>query len=77
MSLEMSDEHSRLKEEIVERIKSMVFLCMYCNSQNPIKFQLSNFKIKPAERMQQHFLFVLIVRNKFVVKIQDVGKIRK
>ena len=32
----ISNHYSRAKQEMIERIKSMVFLCMYCNSPNPV-----------------------------------------
>ena len=31
----MSSDHSNLKQEIVERVKSMVFLCIYCTTETP------------------------------------------
>lgn len=73
----MSGEHSRLKEEIVERIKSMVFLCMYCDSQNPISASVVEFQDHVSESVATAFLICDSCRNKFVVKIQDLGKIIK
>ena len=39
-----NDNRSRLKQEIIERVKSMVFLCMYCNSQNPVTMSVIDFE---------------------------------
>jgi transcription elongation factor Elf1 len=77
MSLEMSDEHSRLTEEIVERIKSMVFLCMYCNSQNPISASVVEFQDHVSGSVATAFLICDSCRNKFMVKIEDLGQVQK
>ena len=77
MSLEMSGDHSRLKEEIVKRIKSMVFLCMYCNSQNPISVSIVEFQDHVSGSVATAFLICDSCRNKFMVKIEDLGKVQK
>ena len=73
----MSGDHSRLKQEIIERIQSMIFLCMYCNSQSPIVVSVVEFKNQTSKSYATAFFICPDCRNKFVVKIQDLGKIIK
>jgi len=39
----MSSDHSNSKQEIIQGIKSLVFLCIYCNSQNRITASVIDF----------------------------------
>ena len=73
----MSDDHSRPKQKIIERIKSMVFLCMYCNSPNPMTFSVVDFEYQTSRSYATAFFICPDCRNKFIVKIQDLGKIIK
>ena len=73
----MSDDHSRLKQEIIERIKSMVFLCMYCNSPNPYVCSVVDFENHATRSYATAFFICPDCRNKFIVKIQDLGRIIK
>ena len=73
----MSGDHSRLKQEIIERIKSMVFLCMYCNSPNQITLPVVDFEYQGRRSYTTAFFICPDCRNKFVVKIQDLGRIIK
>ena len=75
--LEMSDYHSRLKQEIIERVKSMVFLCMYCTGPNPITLSIVDFENHASQAYATAFFICPDCRNKFVVKIQDLGKVGK
>jgi hypothetical protein len=72
--LEISD-HSNSKQEIIERIKSMVFLCMYCDSPNPIAVSAVDYEHQGGESYATAFFICPDCRNKFVVKIQDLGKV--
>ena len=40
----MSSDHSNLKQEIVERVKSMVFLCIYCTTETPMTASVIDFE---------------------------------
>jgi len=70
----MSGDHSRLKQEIIERIKSMIFLCMYCNSPNPITFSVVDFVYQKSRSFATAFFICPECRNKFIVKIEDLGR---
>ena len=70
----MSGDHSRLKQEIIERIKSMIFLCMYCNTSNPITFSVVDFVDQASRSFATAFFICPECRNKFIVKIEDLGR---
>jgi hypothetical protein len=70
----MSGDHSRLKQEIIERIKSMIFLCMNCNSPNPITFSVVDFVYQASRSFATAFFICPDCRNKFIVKIEDLGR---
>ena len=55
----------------------MVFLCMYCNNQNPMAASVVDFKYSATGAYATAFFICPNCRNKFVVKIQDLGKIIK
>ena len=67
----MSNDHSKLKQEIIERIKSMVFLCIYCNNQNRITASVIDFENHDSGTHALAFFICPDCQNKFVVKIQD------
>ena len=69
--------HSMTKQEIIERIKSMVFLCIYCDSANPIAASVVDYEHQGSTSYATAFFICPDCRNKFVVKIQDLGKVRK
>jgi transcription elongation factor Elf1 len=70
----MIGDHSRLKQEIIDRIKSMLFLCMYCNSSNPITVSVVDYEHQADKSHATAFFICPDCRNKFVLKIQDLGK---
>jgi len=72
----MIGDHSRQKQEIAERIQSMVFLCMYCNSKNPIAVSFVDFKNQTSKSYATAFFICPDCKNKFVLNIQDLGKVR-
>lgn len=74
--LDMSSDHSNSKQEIIERIKSLVFLCIYCNSQNRITASVIDFVNDDSGTHGIAFFICPDCRNKFVVKIEDLGKVR-
>ena len=63
--------HSMTKQEIIERIKSMVFLCMYCDSPNPIALSIVEYEHQASTSYATAFFICPDCRNKFVVRIQD------
>lgn len=72
----MSDHtSSRLKVEIVERIKSVNFLCLYCPNQIPITTTVIDFQYNPAGSHVTAFFICPNCRKKFVINIQDLGKV--
>jgi hypothetical protein len=69
----LSDKNPQdAKQQINERIKSMLFLCLYCNSKNPIAATI----IGQSGPIATAFFICSDCKNKFVVKIEDVGKVR-
>lgn len=75
--LEMSDDLSRLKGETVERIKSMVFLCMNCNNKKPTAASLIDLRYDIAGSNATAFFICPNCRHKFTVIIHDLGKIQE
>ena len=73
----MSSDHSNSKQEILERIKSMVFLCIYCNSEAPMTASVIDFENHDTGAHAMAFFICPDCRNKFTVKIEDLGKVRK
>jgi hypothetical protein len=75
--LAFSSVHSSaVGKKTVERIKSVVFLCMYCNNPNPITLSVINFEYHISGAYATAFFICPDCDNKFVVKIQDIGKVR-
>jgi hypothetical protein len=68
------DNPSRLKQEIIERIKSMVFLCIYCDSQIPMIASVMDFEYNANGAYARAFFICSDCRKKFVVKIEDLGR---
>jgi len=73
----MSSDHSNSKQEIIERIKSLVFLCIYCNSQNRITASVIDFENHDSRTHTIAFFICPDCRNKFAVKIEDLGKVTR
>jgi 5-methylcytosine-specific restriction endonuclease McrA len=67
--------HSMQKQEIFESIKSMVLICMYCDSPNPITVSVVDYEHQASRSYATAFFICPDCRNKFVVKIQDLGKV--
>ena len=72
----MSGAHSNSKQEIIEGVKSLVFLCIYCNSQNRITASVIDFVNDDSGTHGIAFFICPDCRNKFAVKTQDLGKIQ-
>jgi len=63
------------KQEIINRIKSMVILCMYCDNETPMATSVIDFEYYATGAYATAFFICPDCRNKFVVKIQDLGKV--
>ena len=48
---------------------------MYCDSSNPIKSSVVNFEYNSSGPYAAVFFICPDCRNKFIVKIQDLGKV--
>ena len=65
------------KHEIIERIKSMFFLCMYCDNPSPMAASTVEYQGKNDGTFATVFFICPDCHNKFIVKIQDAGKVPK
>ena len=72
---DMSSDHSNSKQEIVERIKAMVFLCIYCNNETPMTASVIDFENHDSGTHALAFFICPDCQNKFAVKIEDLGKV--
>jgi hypothetical protein len=76
--LAFSNQHnSAAKQEIIERIKSMIFLCIYCKNPNPIAPSVVEFEYHGSGPHATVFFICPDCQNKFMVTIEDLGKVRK
>ena len=57
-------------------MKSMHFLCMYCNNANPVALSITGFDYHDPGSYATGFFICPECKNKFMVKIQDLGKVR-
>jgi hypothetical protein len=71
------DHFSAARREIIERIRSMVFLCMYCNNPNPISLSVIDFEYHISGPFAVAFFICPDCQNKFMVRIEDLGKVMK
>lgn len=71
----ISNHYSKAKQEIIEHIESMVFLCMYWDSLNPIMLSVVNFEYHSSGPYATTIFICPDCHKKFIVKIQDVGKV--
>jgi hypothetical protein len=61
----------------MDRIKSMDFLCMSCNSPTPVSASVIDLEHYAIGSNATAFFICPNCLHKFTVKIQDVGKIGK
>lgn len=54
----------------------MVILCMYCNNETPMTAPVIDFVYYTTGAYATSFSICPDCQNKFIVKIQDVGKLR-
>ena len=77
MVTRLSKPHfANAKQEIINRIKSMVILCIYCDNETPMAASIIDFEYYATGAYATAFFICPDCRNKFVVKIQDLGKVR-
>ena len=55
----------------------MVILCMYCDNETPMAASVIDFEYYATGAYATAFFICPDCRNKFIVKIQDLGKIIK
>lgn len=72
----MSDNHPEsLRQQILQRVKSMTFSCIYCDASNPVSLTAMDYKPKGSGPHVMGFFVCPDCRNKFMVKIEDLGKV--
>jgi hypothetical protein len=69
------DNPSSVREQMMEGIKSMVFLCVYCNNPDPISLPVIDFQYDPSGPYVTAPFICPACHNKFAVKIQDLRKV--
>jgi 7-cyano-7-deazaguanine synthase in queuosine biosynthesis len=73
----LSNTHfANTKQEIINRNNSMVILCMYCDNETPMVASVIDFEYYATGAYATAFFICPDCRNKFVVKIQNLGKVR-
>ena len=63
------------KQQIIERIQSMLFLCLYCNTKTPIVATNIEFSTAHSNAHSTAFFICPECKNKFLVKIEDLGRV--
>ena len=78
MVLRLNNDHaSAAKQQIIDRIKSMTFLCIHCTGPNPIALSVVDFEYHASGPYVTAFFICPDCKNKFTLKIEDLGKVRK
>jgi transcription elongation factor Elf1 len=72
----LSGVGASLEGKITDRIASMVFLCLYCDSNNSATLSVVDFDATGASLRATAFFICSDCKNKFMIKIEDLGKIR-
>jgi hypothetical protein len=63
------------KEEILRRFKAMTFSCIYCDADKPISFSTMDYQPKGSGPHVTGFFICPNCKNKYMVKIEDLGKV--
>jgi hypothetical protein len=63
------------KQEIIQRLKSMVFTCMYCDTGNPLALSAVDYQSRGLGPYAIGFFICPDCQNKYMVKIEDLGKV--
>jgi hypothetical protein len=69
------DDNENQRQEIIERVKSMVFSCMYCDIHDPRALSVVYYQSQGSGAHATGFFICSNCRNKFMVKIEDLGKV--
>jgi len=70
-----SDLPEDLKQENIERLKLMVFSCMYCDNPIPVSLSVVDYQSHGSGPHATGFFICPNCQNKFMVKIEDLGKV--
>ncbi len=72
----LTDNHPEVsKQEIIDRIKLMNFLCMYCPSGSPVALAVLDYQSHGSGPHATGVFICPDCKNKFMIKIEDVGKV--
>ena len=71
----IGDNNENERQEIIERVKSMVFSCMYCDIHEPQALSVVDYQSQGSGPHATGFFICSNCRNKFMIKIEDLGKI--
>ena len=61
----------RDRQKIIDRIKSMIVRCMYCDYPNPSQFSAIEYETIASGSHASAFLICPECRNKFMLRIKD------
>jgi transcription elongation factor Elf1 len=70
------DFPEELKQKINDRLKSMFFLCVNCDSPNPLSLSVIEFKTEGGEKYFTAFAICPNCNYKFNIRIQEFGKVK-
>jgi len=65
----------RDRQKIIDRIDSMIIRCIYCEYPIPISLSAIEFETTASGSHASAFLICPECRNKFMIKIQDLGRV--
>lgn len=66
---------ARDRQKIIDRIKSMLVRCMYCDYPNPIQLSAIEYETITSGAQASAFLICPECRNKFMIKFKDLGRV--
>jgi 5-methylcytosine-specific restriction endonuclease McrA len=76
LGLSTDDFPKELRQRITDRLRSMFFLCVYCDNPNPLSLSAIEYKTEVGQRYFTAFSICSNCNTKFGVKIQDYGKVK-
>ena len=71
----LTGDNNEKSEEIIERVKSMFFSCMYCDTHEPQALSVAEYQSQGSGPHATGFFICPNCRSKFMVKIEDLGKV--
>lgn len=63
------------RQQVISRIKSMLFLCLYCNTKTPIATTNVEFNSTDSDAHAIAFFICPDCKNKFLLKVEDLGRV--